>query len=71
MRKRTKLSLIYSIVKWATILVMEGLLIMFLFWIYPQKQGLLWESKKFLFLLIFLPILLYSVFAVLENEAKR
>ena len=71
MRKGTKLPFIYRIVKWTTILVVEGLLIMFLFWIYPQKQEVLGEFKKSLFLLVFLPILLYSVFAVLENEAKK
>ena len=62
---------IYRIVKWTTILVIEGLLIMFFFWIYPQKQGVLEELKKSLFVLVSLPILLYFVFAVLENEAKK
>ena len=71
LRKRTKLPFIYRIVKWSTILVVEGLLIMFLFWIYPQKQGVLGEFKKFFFLLVSPPILLYFVFAVLENEAKK
>ncbi len=71
MRKRTKLPFIYRIVKWSTILVVESLLIMFLFWIYPQKQGVLGEFKNFLFLLVSSPILLYFVFAVLENEAKK
>lgn len=71
MRKKTKLPFIYRIAKWSTVLVMEGLLIMFLFWIYPQKQEFLLESKKFLFLLVSSPILLYFIFAVLENEAKK
>ena len=71
MRKRTKLPFIYRIAKWTTILVVEGLLIMFIFWIYPQQQELLPKSKIFFLLLIPLPILLYSIFAVLENEAKK